>query len=456
MRIFACASSIFLVSCFSKPAIGGGPFGDVRHVRWLYDLLAETQTTWYIDPANASTCASDSNTTCSLSTCGTPGDGPCKTFAQIAQRWGTYAPRLRQTTTFHSISSMTDNTDPIFLRPSLENGANLIWQCDNGVAQQTGTGMLAGVVAKNTATPQLLNATLGAGPAINQLVQNTTHPSFAWTYKVVSGTTFSLSQPLSSNAPTTFGSEVNTWANTDAFVAYNPIDVNFVDLEPLSLDQSGGQMYVYGCSAYSPRGVGLDPLVVNDNVWFNNALLKRQTSYVVNSGLEHGLNNTDDEGVFNALDSYTNLNVTGGQFVAASGYFMTYPNVANDTIFDGNGTLLGAFFTGNVYNETGKTIFIAPGGSGSGQLGALWGAGTLSIIGNQVWNYTAPASTAFPQATLQISEQSVACGHSNASTDVQNCNITITKAHLDAAQGAAGFGGTAYVPGGAAISSSFF
>ena len=52
---------------------------------------------------------------------------------------------------------------------------------------------------------------------------------------------------------------------------------------------------------------------------------------------------------------------------------------------------------------------------------------------------------------LRFNGAGVACSHSGAAPDVVDCGIALTAAHLDAAQGVAGFGGLAYYIGGASI-----
>lgn len=82
-----------------------------------------TVPNWYIDPANTTGCAADTNT-CTSATCAGAGTGPCATYAEIVvHRWGTTAPTLAQNTTVSFLSSHSDNSDPVILAPILKNAA---------------------------------------------------------------------------------------------------------------------------------------------------------------------------------------------------------------------------------------------------------------------------------------------------------------------------------------------
>jgi len=131
---------------FARPRVGlAGP-------------SAWTVPAWWVDPGNASGCASDNNTGTSA-TCAAGGVGPLLTFGAIVARWGTLEPVLYQNTTITFLSSQTSNADPVILRPYLA-GAYLIVQGVIGASQQVATGTLSGVTAKNQATNTLFSATL--------------------------------------------------------------------------------------------------------------------------------------------------------------------------------------------------------------------------------------------------------------------------------------------------------
>ncbi len=145
---------------------------------------------WYIDPANATTCASDSNSGTSA-TCSAGGVGPLKSYQELyVHRWGclgtpSYCPRFRQNVTLTFLSSHTDNSDPVLGAFSLENGAQVLIQGQLTSAQRVCTGTITVNAAKNRTTGQVLEATLPCAVTAEDLIVNSTHASRAWTYSQV-------------------------------------------------------------------------------------------------------------------------------------------------------------------------------------------------------------------------------------------------------------------------------
>jgi hypothetical protein len=197
-----------------------------------------SQAAWFIDPQNTTGCANDLNATCGSSTCtsgiGPVGDGPCATFAQVAGRWGTYAPRLQQTTTITFLSSQPPTGDPVIIRAQMENGAAVnVTGAPIGTATRVCSGTLGTVTAKSRTTNQTLTSTFTLTAtdggtctlAPGLLVQNTTHPASAFLIEN-SGSTWTLSQPI--GAP----GEVDTWASADAVTINRLTGVSVVDFSP--------------------------------------------------------------------------------------------------------------------------------------------------------------------------------------------------------------------------------
>ena len=83
----------------------------------------------------------------------------------------------------------------------------------------------------------------------------------------------------------------------------------------------------------------------------------------------------------------------------------------------------------------------------------IWGAGTLDTKGRSVGALAATATLEFPSAgfTLNINGATTADSHTGAAPDVLNGGITVNPANIDAAAGAAGFGGEAFVLAGSAL-----
>ena len=85
----------------------------------------------------------------------------------------------------------------------------------------------------------------------------------------------------------------------------------------------------------------------------------------------------------------------------------------------------------------------------------VWGSGVLSLNSGSFMEYPTGATGATTNliftGAFKLNNSATACSHTNVAPDVVSCGISLTAAHLDAAQGAAGFGGYAYLPGGGTI-----
>lgn len=209
-------------------------------------------TDWYV---NGST-GNDSNSCTSVGS-------PCRTWHEINDhRWGCVGspdecPRLpAQTTTLHLTGSQVAG-DWIYFHGAIEgNGTFAIV----GTPTQVATGSLAGVVALNRATPQLWNMNLGASAAVGQLVTNSTHSSVAWVYKLVSGTTFATTNPVTPYAVPIAGiaTSVTTVANGDTFAVSTLPDALIADFSPVSVAGPGNAAgYIYRVNVNRVSGASL-------------------------------------------------------------------------------------------------------------------------------------------------------------------------------------------------------
>lgn len=464
MRLVALICIALAVACSSyapEPKFGAGLSTNLPG-----GTVASLQGSIFIDPQNVSTCASDSNLTCSLSTCGTTGDGPCKTYGQIVQRWGTNAPHIRTATTITFLSSHSDDTDPIILKASVEHGAQLKIACPIGTAQQVGTGTLSSFVAKNTATPQLTQAALGFTALANQLVDNTTHAGRAWTYSNVSGTTWTYTQPLTVNTYTLGASEVTTWAASDVIAVYEPIAIDLVDLEPVVADATSANelVKVQDCTILDPAGVGQDSLRVNDYVALSEVKSQRGVTFVspivapfstfstvVMPGLYNSVTLASNIGSgFPGQGDNSSVAIVGGAdlVAAANGSYWNWPAIDSDAIFKNGVTVKNGYVENGVYIGTGATLSAEGFGF---ENGPAWGPGTISFAGTLKNFYTASNSTAAFKNTGGIEMSgaaTTACSSSGATTQTITCGITLNVTNLDAAASGSAFGALAFGKGG--------
>lgn len=443
------------------------PLGNVRAVGTRPPIIPASWTVpaWFIDPANSSGNASDNNT------CTTSG-APCLTYAEIAARWGTYSPRLRQVTTITYLSNQSGNTDPVYFNPYLENGASAIIA---GTLTQVASVTLGTVTARNRATPQLLQADLGASGATNQLLINSTHPSHAWSYKVVAGTVFSISQPLQVYPAIPGGvpfptNEVNTWANGDTVSLNTLTAVNIASIQPITTDTgSSAGVWLTNINVFDP-GSG-DPFFTSGNVNMVDVVTNRELATIgtAETGIVTSLlYNVDARGNFFKTSSGPTWGGLAGIFsgvsVAFNGFDVDCDTIINTNLaMSGNSNpATGITSLGTVYIETAKTLSIPFGRvqiTGSVNCvtsTVLWGPGSFQVVapGHAVVSSAGGAtntSVFTMTGGIKLGTNTTGCSHTGAAPDVINCGINLTGANLDAAAGVAGFGGNAFIPGGPSI-----
>jgi hypothetical protein len=418
---------------------------------------------WDLDPANSSGHASDSNSCTSTS-------APCLTFAQIASRWTTYAPILQQTTTFRLMSAQTGSSDPIFIGVQTF-GATFAFL---GVPTTAATGTLAGVVAKTYGTAgsgHPLQATLAAGLVAGQKIVNTTRgSSTAFLFSLVSGTTWNLTQPLSAptNPPTIHRTEVNTWANGDAYTV-ETLPKAFMPAWQAQILQftsggAGSMMQDVDLIA-GPSSPGYEYTNVSGRSAWQDVAVDR---IIVQSSSD----TMDYEGCFLSTlqvqgPSITQLNtilsLNGGALRSNFGYSNISAQFGNDIIFSSNTQvwnstygITGASNADGVYINTSSSIQVGSAGSLSvmaGETVPFYGPGQLNAWGSSQLSYIAGASKAaatFLGPAPTINQGSSAClGIPTASSTTLTCNLTISASTLDTQLGSTT--GCLYVPGSASI-----
>lgn len=430
---------------------------------------------WFIDPV----AGNDSNA-------GTSSAHPLKTWLELIRRYGTYSPTFRTTVTITFLSSQADNSDPVILSPVLANGASLILQGLLNASTQVATGVLAGVVARNQATGQLLEADLGASATKGLFLVNATHPGRAFVYTNVAGNVWKLGQsvlavgalPLASNNLT----EVNTFANGDAFTLFRLTGINVVLLFPTYADTDpvsfGNMVYLRNLQINDPAGIAFDPFTTNNYVQLIECLCERTMEEEITAGNVEipsaCLNSYLIGGYFGGGNGSLVGNGTGTQFSLRQFYACILGDAAESfqlnfagAVFDFDTIIAGCAFNdvgfmngvlSTAFLDTGVTLQM----SGTPIVGAnvlgpvVWGAGTINGMGSTRIKY--PSGVGAAVATFKnaggitLNSATTATSHTGAAPDVLNSGITITPAHLDAAAGAAGFGGDAFVLGGASIS----
>lgn len=398
---------------------------------------------------------------------GTSASSPLLSYAALAQQWGTLSPVLNTSTTLTWLSSVTDGSDPVICRPIIRGTTNP-FLIQGAAPTLVANVTLSGVVPKSRAAGanSLLQATLGTSAAQGLLLENLTHPSRAWVYTLVSGTTWNISQPLTK--ATIGGSivlpEVDTWANGDSVQILQPVAVNIVDLEPTYTDifdaVSNNEAYLYNLIAAAP--------IANSVMYLGDVRVHecRIDRFVQGRGAspKRGLvfSNVDSKAgwefmqgaatMFAGVGRGSSITFSGGALLSIDFDHIVGALYTVNTAF----TVMSiAFLDANVQISTGR-LQISVGVSGGA---IIYGSAGHNILlqgnarasqtaGTFVATFTAPALI-----SPGISLNGASTGHSvtSGTPDVFNGGIATTPANLDAAAGAAGFGGNAFNPGGASV-----
>jgi hypothetical protein len=419
--------------------------------------VAQQQATWFIDPQNTETTSSDENS-------GLDAAHALLTKAEVYRRWGyTWSPNLETTVTVTYVSADITGDgagkDPALFAPNMCNGASFI---QTAVPTQAFTGTLNVVTAKNRATNTPLKAsfttTAGAVAAHMLLVNNTRGGSRAWAVRNTGGGVWLISQPCAAYVPPAFPARttVDTWAAGDSITGYTltavdiPLVGGVLDIGGNS-DANAGHIVTL-VTILDPQGLGSGdectlqgsawPVVTE--AWSQRALQSSGTGFsvVANSDMQQPV-------ALAATPNAAGLELSAG--VLGSG--PAFPNVANvvggagvedDIIVASPTNAYDCTYGNGTYVDAG--VLIAHGFSQLLAAGVMYGAGALSSVGS--FFYNGSATVAFPLAGgISVAGQANAYSNATAAGVVTVHNLALTAAALNAAAGAAGFGGLAYIPG---------
>ncbi|MFI5301159.1 MAG: hypothetical protein ACHREM_24000 [Polyangiales bacterium] len=430
-----------------------------------------TVPNWFIDPANSATCASNTNSGtaatctggCTGSTCPS-GIGPLVSYQELStHRWGTYSPRLRQTTTLTWLSSQTTSADAVYFSPLIENGSTVLLTGALGAGQQVGAACtLSAVTAKNRATPQLLTAT-GAGVgctfATGQLVRNNTHTSYAWTWAAVAGNSWNFTQPIAPMlVPTTTFSpaEVDTWTIGDSITIFNPVQAYIVSLNPTNVDNGGTEaaLYLTHLATFTVNGAGADDnleLGAGSIIFEEAAMLRAVSGLWQEAAVSSAAFNTNFQNWLDVNVTWPNVySVIGGQvnaFFSQSGGMQFDGDVylgqtgGGSFAFRVNGGLAGCFYINAGTTLTMEGALVETTSTYNSNVAVVWGPGAIDLAGTTRWQYPSGAgqgATLFKlTGGLQINSQTKGCIAQPGAGTIGACNTAAaTGANLDTANGA--------------------
>jgi hypothetical protein len=387
----------------------------------------------------------------------------------VEAAYGTNKPFLHQFTQYEFLSNDTTLLHPIDFEPTLDGS---VQAPEMFAPLPTGTTTtIAAITAgtrTNTNTNWIASPTTGSFAA-GTFIVNTTHPGAAWAWKLQSGASWHLSQPMARtlNPPVclTRPGEVTTWAAGDTITYYSDlVHVNIVKLLPTIANMATNEstlINVHGVRVTTPGPTVIDYLTANQAVTFQEARSDRVIDWLNNESACYPIYANDYLSA--GIGGWTNFFSAGtlwggvlGVTSITSGYWhwldadVVIANFLGATPFH----CFDCEF-GRVYIDTGITVvvhnFAGVNTVESYLPASIWGPGALEIAGSSHLNYAPGATSAATKfvATMTLDGQSLYCvGVPSAVPTV--CNHTLTGANLDSDFGA-GVTGCAFVPGGASM-----
>lgn len=386
---------------------------------------------------------------------------PIRTKAEAKRRFGTWSPDLATFfRTIHYLSADVDGSDPGLFTPNFINGGGLIHTMPLPAPSFTGT--LLAVTAKNVVAKQALSTTFTTTTgaiAANMLLVNTTRGnSRALVQRNTAGATWQLSQPLVPYVPGTlqFPAEVDTWTNGDAIVGYT--------LGTIALERIGGtlsqytapfapahevvQMAIFSNGGFSATQLDFDCYPIVADVVFQGALATAPSSGLPGAyGNIWGcailgqlqLNNVQNEsrmvGGFASGGGLSHgLTCDCDAILAAAFTSSDFQGLAN-----GGATTSAFLDTGAVLTVSGNSLL--PTGAKIG------GPGTYNQQDGTT-TYIDTAVATFPVNALKLNGATTGYSYLTTAGLVAIHQLALSAGNLDAAAGAAGFGGFAFGGGG--------
>ncbi len=404
------------------------------------------QTAWFVDPV----AGNDENG-------GLTSGSALKTKAEIFRRWGyTWSPTLDTVqVTITYLNPDTTADDPALFAPNFKNGALLLETAPLPAPSFTGT--LNVVTAKNAAANQPLQATftVATGAVVKDmlLVNATRGYSVAFVNALAAGLA-TIDQPLAAQPagplafPTT--TNVDTWAHGDTITGYVllKVDIGVIGgiVDTFDAPNYPGQHWVQNIDIADVAGTGSQCHADGRcaPVLLNCVLGKPLTLSRTSPTLQSFFVGCAFQGFFAASAEQ------GFAYQIAGGHFESSVNCVAGATFSNAPSFAGSV---NVYNgRISDALF----GTAAASLttrglcvvaGPVFGA--LPVNAQQGFiSYGAPAATAFPTSGgIAINGQANAYSNLTTAGVVATHKVALSPANLDAAAGAAGFGGLAYIPG---------
>ena len=407
-----------------------------------------TVSSWYFDPQDTTTCASDANS-CTSATCAGAGVGPCLTYQQIVTRLGSTQAvyPFAQSATVFELSPQTTGTDPIFGEYRMSGGGQSNFDCRQAWVQ-AGAAFSSGAVSGGTG---YVGATRGAGTAMftiagmpgyvvnNTLLNNTTRASYAFVDNAGTGvvtqpqTVASLTTTTALPAP----AEDNDWAALDSIQPETLPLTNLKKWSPVGSDVAASTQpsvgWVIGCRIADPSGShqslyihsGRTASAVLSTCWIDERL---NTTAEGGRGFE-----TDVAGCIVSNGTVVvagQTRVFGGSLNGVGG---VYGNAAfvNDAILHGTTVAAGiGAGLGTAFSDGTITM-----GGGSGVVSAgdtVWGSYAVSVLAGGFYintsNSTFALKALLTNGALKLGTLSTGCSPPASGTYASNGSTQVDTA----------------------------
>ena len=419
--------------------------------------MLQTQTDWYIDPSNSSRLASDTNDGQSSTT-------PLLHWATVIERFGGIAPIISRSTVFRFMSDPPDFLDPVVFRPVTIGGASVFIY--GGLVPIAGapSGTFANVVPKNRAAAQLLTVDLGQPVSgfVGNMLQNNTNSARCWVDALgSSGNIAVLTQPLvpltttpPTRIPDAVPTEVDIFAQSDAYTIVRPIKVNLLDFRPVlgDSDSAAENNYAFIQQIWIPDPVAiggsycqLDAAVIAsecriDRFVVNNVSLEEIgaliNTWANGTGLFSGMSCIGGAIATQAPPPY-GVSLSGVSLdgdIIIHGRSDTYPSVAYLSIIIGL-----AYIDGQMRVRQGS-VRLTPSSIGGTGGSALWGPGDLNAaVGGSIVFDTSATAQILTTGPLQLDGQTNNGSSYDPTTGLFTGGRQLTVANIDAAPGKALF-----------------
>jgi hypothetical protein len=419
------------------------------------------QQPWFIDPQNSSGKASDGND-------GAAVTSPLLTYGElINRRWGSSSPAINgvAVTITQMSSGLLDGSDPVALSPVVNDGGSFVL---TGVPKAVATGTFTGVVAQNRNTGQLTNAAVvGPLPAnwwsqwLGMLVNDTTTGAWFWVDADLGAKTAQLTRPKTSSL-TSVASALSTISNGDAFVIYQLPTIDLVRVAP-NFDTGGAglQCQIQHLSLATPAAFAQPQTthIESDSTFVECSLVGREP--VIYSGAcilancySGGPFMLYGAGFCGAISGA--ISVGDEHCVVQGGTLLLDGDVyCEDHVLVSNAQVIAGLVYYTSIDAPPGTLKVPSSQFGAGAGGSLvvtpcfygsaafWGPGIISCAAGGDVVYSGTATSVFLNAGgLLLDGAATASSYDGAGT--WHGGIALNPTSLDAAAGAAGFGGCAY------------